>query len=206
MNAAGDEKDGRKRRQWRIAVIVGGILLTALSARIWLYEEPVERLELDVPGNATFQYQGLIESEDEWRMFMAPEVPLDTGQGILRLVDGSERYVVKGELFIRLDWPPIGKSHVLVSPAPETAWLDVLTADSEGSKMTIGFQSENSFFVPGGWFVVPKENRRELRLLLDSLDARCQAAYEQRQAESQQSNVEHDHGKPPGNPDAEQLN
>ncbi len=159
-------------------------MVTAFVVRFWLYEEPVERLELGIPADASFQYWRTINLANESHFVMAPEVPSDTGQAIINLLDGSERFVVEGDWTFRLDWPPIRKSIHLVSPAPGVARLDVLTTDAEDTDVQIEFLSDSSFFAPTGWFIVPEEDRAELRVLLDALDTQCQAAYEQQQSET----------------------
>ena len=203
MATVGDEQHDSRRRGWRIVVAVIGLLLTAFVARLWLFEEPVERLELEISTDATFRYSRWIDSE----FTMAPKVPLDTGQAILNLIDDSERYVVKGQWTVRLDWPPIRKEYLPRQVPIAIAALDVVTADSEDRVMSIRFLSEYSFFAPTGRYIVPEENHMRLRRLLDSLDARCQAAFNEQQSETPeeilQTNGGLDHDELSGNPDGE---
>jgi hypothetical protein len=168
-------------------VAVVAILLTLLVSRLWLHNEPVERLELEIPTDATFQYGRFVEYEDEtgsgavW--YMSPVSP-ESGSTLINLIQRSERQE-DSRWKVQFDWPPIRR---------EDKWIGITaTFSAAATPIELDFEDESTFMTADGLFTVPEENRAELRTLLDALDAECQASFEQERNEAANQSEQADH-------------
>lgn len=200
MTSVGNKADDLTEPRRKYAA-VGAVLLLALVVLHWLDQEPVERLQLEMPANATFRYSRWVSQTGDDFGLSTVDVPRDTGRTILDLVNGSERYVPEQEWHVHLGWPPVYKTVPILESLSPWYTLDVLPPDSEVPLLRIEFVNETRFFTPAGKHLVPLENRPELRRLLDVLDEECWRAYEQQLGELPDSDRSDLRGDSPGDRD-----
>lgn len=179
MTTADVNRTHRNRRPWWIAGAVS-VLLAALGVRLWIYEEPVKRLQLEIPTEAVFRYFRVYFSESENEVISGSvDIQPDAARTMINLINRSALYEPESEWTLEFDWPPIYRSQRLPQDDMEFQILDVVPSGSRNRSTTICFLNESLVVAPGGVYEVLEENRGELRHLLDSLNAQCQAAYEE---------------------------